>query len=106
VEKLVLANDQTLRSAAAFRELSLAERARPWAAEKARTEPGAPCAPAVCALAVAPERRDETTYRLYRPTRSAPAALWELSASTGTHFDPRVVPAFVEVLGGLRRETA
>jgi hypothetical protein len=106
VEKLALANDQTLRSAAAFRELNRSERARPWAAEKARTEPGAPSAPAVCAPAVAPELRDDTTYRLYPPTRSAPAALWELSASTGTQFDPQVVPAFVEPLGGLRRETA
>jgi hypothetical protein len=98
VEKLALANDQTLRSAAAFRELNLSEQARPWAAEKARKQPGAPSAPAVCALAVAPELRDDTTHRLYRPTGSAAAALWELSASTGTHFDPRVVPAFVELL--------
>ena len=106
MEKLALANDQTLRSAAAFRELNLSERARPWAAAQARKELGAPCAPPVRAPAVAPELRDDATYRLYRPTRSAPAALWELSASTGTQFDPRVVPAFVGLLGGLRRETA
>jgi hypothetical protein len=106
VEKLALANDQTLRSAAAFRELNLSDRARPWAAEKARKELGAPCAPTVLAPLVAPELRDDATYRLYRPTRSAPVALWELSASTGTRFDPRVDPVFAELLGGLRRETA
>ena len=99
------ANNQTLRSAAAFRELCSSELTRRRAAEEARPEPGASSVATVCALAVAPELRDDTTDRPYRPAGSAAPRLRELSAGAGTKVDPQVVPAFVELLGGLRRET-
>jgi len=39
-----------------------------------------------------------TTDRSYRKARSASEAATELRASSGTHFDPRVVDALVKVL--------
>jgi HD-GYP domain-containing protein (c-di-GMP phosphodiesterase class II) len=40
-----------------------------------------------------------TTDRSYRKARSAAEAGAELRASSGTHFDPRVVDALLAVLG-------
>ena len=40
-----------------------------------------------------------TSDRIYRPKRSAQAALAELERCAGTQFDPGIVEAFVEELG-------
>jgi HD-GYP domain-containing protein (c-di-GMP phosphodiesterase class II) len=40
-----------------------------------------------------------TTDRSYRKARSPEAAAAELRASSGSHFDPTVVDALLEVLG-------
>jgi HD-GYP domain-containing protein (c-di-GMP phosphodiesterase class II) len=39
-----------------------------------------------------------TTDRSYRKARSAEEAMAELRACSGTHFDPRVVDALIDVL--------